>query len=231
MASKLLEEFSTAQHHIDACHSFSERLNHALDIRHYPLIGKGRINYVQEVFSISRAGANKWIHGKAIPHKNTREKIASILGINLAWLETGKGDPLTQDQEQFSALSQTFEIPLFDMLEVINFQKNLNSNHVGEKIVVSNLPKHVFAVKLIGNSMLPKFSSNSILIVDPNQMISDGDYVLGKVRNLPESIFRQYILGAAGSYLIAINPKFEPIFLDLDSVLIGKVVEVRENFN
>lgn len=230
MAIKLLEEFSTVDD-IDECYSFSKRLNHALDIRNYPPIGRGRINYVQEVFSISRAGANKWIHGKAIPHKNTREKIANVLGINLDWLETGKGDPLIQVQAQFSALNRTFEIPLFNMLDVINFEENLKSNTLGEKIVVSNLPKQVIAVKLTGNSMLPKFSSGSILIVDPKQMISDGDYVLGKVRHLPESIFRQYTLGSAGAYLIAINPKFESILIDSDSVLIGKVVEVRENFN
>lgn len=230
MASKLLEESSIVQD-MNECYSFSKRLNYALDIRNYPSIGKGRINYVQEVFSISRAGANKWIHGRAIPHKNTREKIANVLGINLSWLETGQGDPLDQSQEQFSALNRTFEIPLFNMVQVINFEENVKNNNVNEKIVVSNFPKHVFAVKLMGSSMLPKFSNNSILIVDPRQIICDGDYVLGKVKHLPESIFRQYILGSAGAYFIAINPKFDPILLDVDSVLIGKVVEVRENFN
>lgn len=227
MVDKLLEAFGGVQD-IDECHSFSKRFNYALDIRSYPPIGKGRINYVQEVFAISRAGANKWIHGRAIPHKNTREKIASVLGISLSWLETGKGDPLDQDQKQFSAFSRTFEIPLFNMQQVLNADENLK---VAEKIVVSNLPNHVFAVRLTGGAMLPKFSSNSVLIVDPKQMISDGDYVLGKIRHMPESICRQYILGSAGAYLIALNSKFEPILLDVDSILIGKVVEVRENFN
>ena len=224
---KLLKAFGGTQD-IDECHSFSKRFNDALDIRNYPPIGKGRINYVQEVFAISRAGANKWIHGRAVPHKNTREKIANVLGISLSWLETGKGDPLDQDQKQFSALNRTFEIPLFNMQQVLYFDENLK---VSEKIVVSNLPKHVFAVKLTGSAMLPKFSSNSILIVDSKQMIYDGDYVLGKVKHLPESIFRQYILGSAGAYLIALNSKFEPVLMGVDSVLIGKIVEVRENFN
>ena len=209
--------------------AFAERFNKALDLRSYPPLHKGRINYIQEIFSLSRAGANKWMHGKAIPHHNTCIKIAEKLGVNLQWLETGEGELQKIDAAQFQPSTYVIEIPVITMLQACRFKEVLKeSSKAKEKIIVSNdLSKDTFAVKLTGNSMSPRFSAGSILLIDPSTIIADGDYVLARTTFMPESILRQYVVGSAGNYLIASNPKFEPILLQKKDNLIGKVVEVK----
>jgi SOS-response transcriptional repressor LexA len=210
---------------------FSERLNKALDLRGYPPFGRGRVNYIQEIFNLSRSGANKWLHGKCIPHPKTRKLIAEKLGISLFWLERGEGEPTTPNPEPYRAKNQVCEIPLFTLAEAYDLKKalcNLSRSHMAEKVIISQqLSESCFAVKLVGKAMLPKFDSESILIVDPNQEITDGDFVIAKSSRLPEVLFRQLILGSDGKYLIALNPKFQTIKINDKSEILGKVIETR----
>lgn len=206
--------------------AFSERFNHALDMRQYPALGRGRVNYIQEIFNISRAGANKWLHGKALPHPKKRLEIATKLNISLKWLEQGEGSPLEDNTSLHAADNIAHPIPLLTMHQVI--KHHTTSPQDTETLIVNNaIPKNSFAVIHIGSSMEPKFSDNSILIIDPNAKISDGDYVIAKTHILPEAIFRQYIKGSESDYLVAINGKFETIATNEKTILIGKVIEVR----
>lgn len=212
----------------ESCAEFAKRLNYALDLRKYPPLGQGRISYLQEIFELSRAGANKWLHGKAIPHKRKREEIAEKLGISLTWLETGEGDPIKVDITKFEANNQAITIPLLSMAAAYNLEEALKSIHSLEKIVVgSHLPQNTFAVKLMGKAMFPKISEKSLLLVSPNQESKDGDIVLATCKSIPESICRQYIVGSNGEYLIAINPNFDPIQIGENAKIIGKVIEIR----
>lgn len=217
---------------IDSLQAFSDRLNEALDLRNYPPFRKGRINYVQEVFCISRSAANKWLHGKVLPHPKARKALANKLGVSLTWLETGVGSLTDVNQEDHSASNQVLEIPLLDLEEVYNYKEMLKKNESfeinSEKIIISNThSKSCFAVTIVGKAMLPKFNAGDLLIVDPTQRVEDGDFVIASSPLLPEAIFRQFIVGSGGSFLISINPKFEPIKLTKDCCLFGKVVETR----
>lgn len=208
---------------------FAKRLNQALDLREYPPFGRGRVNYIQEVFNISRSGANKWLHGKSIPHPKARRLIAEKLGISLIWLETGNGEPTKIETKQYSPESSTKKIPLLTLAEACVMGANypLTSEH--NIIITRNISEFGFAIELVGKSMLPKFDEGSILIVDPKEKIADGDFVIAKSDIFPEAVCRQIIFGADGKYLIALNPKFQPMKLSNPSGLLGKIIEVRTN--
>lgn len=209
---------------------FAARLNEALDIREYPAFGRGRVNYIQEIFNISRSGANKWLHGKAIPHPNARRQIAEKLGINLTWLETGEGSATTFDQELYKAENQAKKVPLLSLSQAYNLEIALKeSEKKPTDTVVINLSSSpsCFAVELIGKAMIPKFDEGSILIVDPNEQPNDGDFVIAKSSMLPEAICRQIVFGSDGKYLVSLNPKFQPIKIKSNEEIIGKIIEVR----
>lgn len=212
-----------------ASKQFAERLNQAFDLRNYPSHGRGRVNYIQEIFNISRAGANKWIHGKAIPHPQKREEIAQKLGISLSWLETGIGSPFDRNDEKFEANNLTHRIPLLTMQQAYNIDNAINNSEIDWLIVNNSIPLTAIAINFIGNSMYPRFQEPSILIMVPGMPVTDGDYVIAKTTMLPEALFRQYMKGSSGTYLVTLNPKFEPIKLDEYSDIIGKVIEVRSN--
>jgi len=211
----------------EAAKDFAKRLNEALDLRSYPSFGRGRVNYVQEVFNISRSGANKWLHGKAIPHRRKREEIAEKLNVSLKWLETGHGEIEDIHAPRFETTLPARNIPIISMSQAYNIEEAMNDS-ANETIVISNQAlHHGVAIRNVGNAMSPRFQEQSILIVDLKSEIADGDYVIVKTSGFPEALFRQYIKGASGDYLVALNTKFEPIRINDSCEIVGKVIEVR----
>lgn len=212
---------------------FSERLNSALDLRKYPLLGQGRVSHLQEMFGLSRAGAHKWLHGKAIPHRKKRVEIAEKLCISLIWLETGNDDSSEINTGPLAVVNQAFEIPLLSTLSAYHLDKALEDREQFEKVQINNSlygdcdKKTIFAVRMQGMSMFPKISEGNIVLIDQNKPLSDGDLVLATILNFPEAICRQYVIGHNRTYLVAINNKFEAITIEKGVRVLGKIIEIR----
>jgi SOS-response transcriptional repressor LexA len=74
-----------------------------------------------------------------------------------------------------------------------------------------------FALRVIGDSMMPEFAEGCIIIVDPEGVISDGSYVMA--RHEDSYIFRQLVYGERGYYLKALQQGHEVIELpDLQAI-------------
>ena len=210
---------------------FVKRLNEVLDLRLYPAMGHGRTACVQEEFAVSRIGAHNWLHGKSIPHRKKRVEIANKLGVNLLWLESGEGEMLKVDPSFNEVKYPAIKIPLITLASAYNIE-NITREDLYKETLISTkyqTDDSIFAVKYIGNSMSPKFTSGCILIIKKNVNLSDGDYVLATVSNIPEAICRQYITGSEKNYLIAINSKFEAISINLNVCIIGAIIEVQNH--
>lgn len=207
---------------------FSKRLNEALDLRNYPSLGRGRINYIQEIFNVSRAGATKWLHGKAIPHAKKRLEIASKLGVNLKWLEMGAGTPHDKDDSIFQfSHNMVREIPLLNMKQAHEYNDDTT---VEEHLVVSGaIPKNTIAIRNSSTAMDPKMPVGAVIIAHLGATIVDGDYVIAKTPALPEIIVRQFIAGSENDYLVAINNKFDTIEISAAIQIIAKVIEIRSS--
>jgi phage repressor protein C with HTH and peptisase S24 domain len=214
---------------IDA-EAFSKRFHEALDARGYPPMGHGRITYIIEVFELSRAGVNKWVHGLAVPHFSSRKKIAEKLGVNLAWLERGVGSMEDKIEGAFSPSKLAHEIPLMTLKDAYDYHKRRVEDF--EKLVVNNtIPSTAIAVQNAGSAMEPKFSKDILLIIDTGiKQFLDGDFVLAKTKRMPEAIIRQFIMGSESNYLVAINDKFDPVAINTSVEIIGKVIEARSAF-
>jgi SOS-response transcriptional repressor LexA len=74
-----------------------------------------------------------------------------------------------------------------------------------------------FALRVIGDSMLPEFADGSIIIIDPEGVINDGSYVMA--RHGDSFIFRQLVYGEDVYYLRALQDGHEVIELpDLTAI-------------
>lgn len=74
-----------------------------------------------------------------------------------------------------------------------------------------------FALRVIGDSMLPEFADGAIIIIDPEGVINDGSYVMA--RHDDSFIFRQLVFGEGCYYLRALQEGHEEIALpDLKSI-------------
>ncbi len=63
-----------------------------------------------------------------------------------------------------------------------------------------------YALRVIGDSMLPEFQDGAIVIIDPTGLATDGAYVIAMLRG--EYIFRQLVIHDQRYYLKPLNDAF-----------------------
>lgn len=82
--------------------------------------------------------------------------------------------------------------------------------------------KEVFALRALGDSMVPEFEHGTVIIIDPEAVVKDGSYVIGKVKG--EFIFRQLRIYDEKYFLQPLNDLYETIEIsglkDLEGVVV-----------
>jgi SOS-response transcriptional repressor LexA len=82
--------------------------------------------------------------------------------------------------------------------------------------------REVFALRALGDSMLPEFKDGTVIIIDPEAVVKDGAYVIAKVEE--EFIFRQLRMYDDKYFLQPLNNLYETIEIsglnDLEGVII-----------
>jgi SOS-response transcriptional repressor LexA len=74
-----------------------------------------------------------------------------------------------------------------------------------------------FALRVIGDDMLPEFKDGHIIIIDPGGRVTSGCYVIAKLQD--EMIFRQLIAAEDGWLLHALDARI------VDIPLVGDIVD------
>ena len=79
-----------------------------------------------------------------------------------------------------------------------------------------------FALRVIGDDMLPEFKDGHIIIIDPGGRVTPGCYVIAKLQD--EMIFRQLIAAEGGWLLHALDARIADVPLAGD--IVGHIVGV-----
>jgi DNA polymerase V len=80
-----------------------------------------------------------------------------------------------------------------------------------------------FALRVLGQSMVPEFAEGEIIIIEPEGLARDGSYVLACVAD--EWIFRQLRQRGDTWVLQALNPAFADVMLDDLSAVRGVIIQ------
>lgn len=82
--------------------------------------------------------------------------------------------------------------------------------------------REIFALRALGDSMIPEFEHDTVIIVDPEAVVKDGCYVIARVDG--EFIFRQLLIRTDKYFLQPLNDIYETIEInglqDLEGVII-----------
>ena len=74
-----------------------------------------------------------------------------------------------------------------------------------------------FALRVLGDSMLPEFEEGSVIVIDPAGAIRDGSYVIAMHDN--EYIFRQLRIQEQRYYLVPLNDLYDTVEInDMDAI-------------
>lgn len=80
-----------------------------------------------------------------------------------------------------------------------------------------------FALRVLGDSMLPEFAEGAIIIIDPAGAIRDGSYVMAEVKN--EYIFRQLRIVNDKYFLQPLNDLYDTVEISGKNVIQGVITQ------
>lgn len=159
-------------------------------------------------------------------------EIAAALGIEPAWLATGKGYMLPEQDPQKQMLDRQKKVPILSEKEIIDFLAgnkkipDISSN----QWVLSDacLNKNCFGYQLKDKSMSPRFDENTIIIINPNTQPKNLSFVLAYIEKENMIILRQFLKTNKKILLTPTNTTlFNTIEADPAITIIGTMCEAR----
>lgn len=119
-------------------------------------------------------------------------------------------------------------IPLISWVQAGSWSETVDNYHPGDGIdlipTTAKTSKNAYALKVSGDSMEPKFSEGSIIIVDPDAYIVNKSYVIAKLEDSQEATFKQYIEEGGKKFLKPVNPRYPLIEINEETIFCGRVI-------
>lgn len=163
-------------------------------------------------------------------------EIAAALEIDPIWLATGKGCMLPEQDPYKKIVNAQHKIPILSEKEIIRLcleNKDINDLTV-EQWILSDACKEskCFGYLLKDKSMTPRFDENTIIVLNPNKIPQNMDFVLAYIKTENAVIFRQLLMKNKVKALDPINKTlYNSIILEKESTILGTICEARWKVN
>lgn len=103
---------------------------------------------------------------------------------------------------------QLNKVPLLDLVQAGDFREAFEDLESAEYIFTdAKVKQHTYALRVTGDSMMPIFQPNMIIIVEPDMPAVIGDYVIAKNGD-NEATLKQLVKDGADWYLKPLNPQY-----------------------
>lgn len=244
----------------DAKVAFAKRLNDTLAEKGYTQRGSAQRLKREAGFDISDRAINKWLKAETLPDHHNIELLAKFLGVNFNWLAAGQGEKTTKPspsdlmqrirsienggtRDSSTAPEGTVNATMAENSNMVpilswvaagswsNVEAVTFDDAIGKVARPANLSKMGFALRVQGQSMLPKFDPGDIIYVEPQTgffALKDSDLVIVQCNDDKEATFKQLVLGETSDdmYLKPLNPNWpEQKMLPMGECnLVGKVI-------
>ena len=83
--------------------------------------------------------------------------------------------------------------------------------------------REIFALRALGDSMIPEFEHDTVIIIDPEAVVKDGSYVIAQIDG--DYIFRQLMIRDDKYYLQPLNDLYETIEISGLDALEGVIIQ------
>lgn len=172
---------------------------------------------------VSRSAISMYESGERMPDYEMMKKISEIFSVSMDYLYGQQNTNPTRIPVYGSVAAG---IPLEAIQDIEDYEE------ITEDMARSG---EYAALKIKGNSMLPRFTPGDVVIVKLQDDVDNGDIAIVMV-NGDEATCKKIKKTPEGIMLISTNPDYEPMFYsnqeiaDLPVRIWGKVVELRAKF-
>lgn len=169
-------------------------------------------------------------------------EIAYALGVNPAWLSSGKGrkeaviptystanGSLEQSNISPTKIAIGGRVPLISLVAAGNWEDVVDNYAPGQAdewiATTVAIKQHTYALRVQGDSMEPKFPDGAIIIVEPEDEARHGSYVIVR-QNGTEATFKQLVVDGGRKYLKPLNERYPIMQMNQDAVICGVVKQM-----
>lgn len=163
------------------------------------------------------------INGKASFGEKAARRLENDYQMPSGYLDST--DNLKMSSNVESAPDLIGSVPLISWVQAGNWENVIDNLAPGEGERIQTTykaKKHTYALRVRGDSMEPKFPSGCIIIVEPEQCPTSGQYVIVR-QNGDEATFKQYIEDGSSKYLKPLNDRYPIMEMRKDAVFCGVI--------
>lgn len=180
----------------------------------------------------------KWQSGESTGIKGENLiQLAKIGKTTMEWIQTGKyGKAQPSENANAEILAPSKKVPVIDMVAAGDWTETVDPYPVGDAEDWQECPvphgENTFAVRISGESMMPKFEHGEIVFCDPSQQPENKDYVIAKLSDENQATFKQLVMEDGQKMLKALNPKWPTQYVAINGNchIVGKVIARLEKF-
>lgn len=205
------------------------------ELRQYKNITQGKL---AEKLGLSRSTIAMYEIGGSEPDLETLKNIASFFNVSVDYL-MGREQKVDNNVAGVQLERQTVKIPVYGTIPAGVPIEMIEDSYIEDyEDISTDLLRGgntYFALRVRGDSMLPKFESGDILILKQTEDCESGAYCAVSI-NHTECTFKKVIKKMNGITLMPLNPDFEPLFFtnkevaELPVTILGVVKEVRRSY-
>ncbi|MAZ77691.1 MAG: hypothetical protein CMF39_03340 [Legionellaceae bacterium] len=166
------------------------------------------------------------------PHPNSLKPIADFFNISVEQLKGDTNIPWLDNNNPEEAGLKKLPILTWDGVTQWLQDNTLPDEHETTVTDVS-VSDQAFGLIIKDSSMEPMFTIGTTIILDPNCQPKDRGFVLVKLANHDDAIFRQLIIDAPNRYLRPLSPDLEDfklLPLKNNDQICGSLVQAKMNF-
>ncbi len=191
-----------------------------------------------EKLGLSRSTIAMYEIGGSEPDLETLKNIASFFNVSVDYL-MGREQKVDNNVAGVQMERQTVKIPVYGTIPAGVPIEMIEDSYIEDyEDISADLLRggnKYFALRVKGDSMLPKFESGDILILKQTEDCESGAYCAVSI-NHTECTFKKVIKKMNGLTLMPLNPDYEPLFFtnrevaELPVTILGVVKEVRRSY-
>ena len=204
------------------------------------LRGSGVTNAkIAERCGVTVQAVTGWLRDGKIARRHI-PTIAAATSRDIAWLMSGKGEPLAPELEANTSPGPPLRhLPLISWVQAGTWTEIEDPLEPGtyERLVpvTKRYSKRAYALRIEGDSMSSldgdSFPDGSIIAVEPTQEARHGSYVVVRLEGSKETTFKQFVIDGDRMYLRPRNPRYPIIEIDEEATICGVVRQLVMDFD
>jgi len=177
----------------------------------------------------SQSRVSNYETGLRSPSTEDLKQIAHALKISLVKLIEGYDTTLHTSFANYEVQpthQPISSVPVLDLVQAGAFREAFEDLENAEYIATdAKVRTHTYALRVVGDSMIPVFQAGMIVIVEPDMAAISGDYVIAKNGD-NEATLKQLIKDGADWYLKPLNPQY-PMKSANNVNIVGVVIQAQ----